>query len=694
MPGTLSSVLAAFETTIQRNNESTGSDGSFLTLGSRRRRRPLVVGKPVPEPAEGENPSGRTSGKYQRHQSSNVSKPTSSPKYTGSSSTSHRRRENSPGAARSPSTSVRSKLDEVSFGSPTEETDASSGQFEQSPPRSVVRAQLPNSIKHAVPGEALVASAQTVVSPFSPMKTKKKLHSSLPSMSNLPNFEFSTSSLPVSLPKTSSPINNSKKPSPLQSRSPNRSIADTVRHEKLHYPKSPVPQKGVIKALKDFAKDDETLTNDTATTSSDEVSVRSINTFDLNHNAVKPSRADKATVSPPPPPPFQHRSPLSQYEYDYVDPVAFLKCKARPRSILLRRNHEINTQRHVQFLDLQPGGGRRMSIEGQSSKDSLPQRPRRASLTLQCAPSSLDTGQLAATKIQSTFRGYAQWKQTRAHLLEQQLERIEREHRNELIAITERKWNGMDALRNEAVEEEKRLDEQVALANQLIEHLKRDSAMIRDQTKKVKEHCKTLQQSNRHCEKLAQLQSESITAMHQNVEQLQERQDDLRATERKCSIKIQSRTTKLTATSQDVKRQFQGKIRLKHVTGTMLKTLKQRCRDDNLVSLISEFVTSNTKLLDTDLKLDDDTTTSRTVRDGHLSGQLLQKNSPSGFDLCLRPILDDQSVVSDNITKVRTGRSTTKDNRAERSVSRRSPSFAVYDPKQIVSQTMKTITEE
>jgi myosin heavy subunit len=323
-----------------------------------------------------------------------------------------------------------------------------------------------------------------------------------------------------------------------------------------------------------------------------------------------------------------------------------------------------------------------MSLEAQNSKDSLPQRPRRASLTLQYAPSSLDTGLLAATKIQASYRGYVQWNQTRVYLLEQKLRRIVREHQNELKAITERKWKEMDALRNEAVEEEKRLDSQVELASKLIEHLKRDSDLIKDQTKKLKEHCKTLQHSNLHCEKMAQIQSESIAAMNQNLEQLQKRQDELRANERKCSSKTQTRTTKLSTTSQDVKREFQSKIRMKNVTGIICKTLRQRCRDDNLVGLVSELVSSNTKLDNAkSAKLNNsDSTAAIAERDGNSSHRSLQHS------------LHDRSVVSDITEGQDAGRSSR--DKGERTGFSRSSSFAEYDPTLIVPQLMKTIVEE
>jgi hypothetical protein len=645
-------VLAAFEATIQMNHDSLVSEESYLSCASRRRRKPLGESRAMSSEPEAEKACGRIrNGKTHCDENAMYASPThGSPRW----------REYSQKASRTPSCE--------SYCSPTEqETDSSTGPFEQTPPRTMLN-KLPNSMRREQSGELLNA-ARMAVSQCRPTKknqhNQKQLHPSMPPIIGIAaNNESSCSSLPAKLPKCNS--SSCKEPYSLQTKSQNRTIADPVRYEKKHYPKSPIPQKGTIKALNDVDKE-ETISKGSLNMSSDETSEKSIYALDIDHKAFKPPIVVDIDVLSPP----VQRQSLSLFECEYKDPAVLLACKARPKSILLRRNHEINTQRHVKFLDMQPGGGRRMSNQSEDARDSKPLQPRRASLTLQLAHSSLDTGKLAATKIQALYRGYAQWKLNRVPLLELKIQRIERQHQQELTDILERKWKEMDTLRSEAVEEEQRLDSQAELANRLIDHLKRDSEMVRDYTKTLKEHCKTLRRSNLHCENMAKIQNESIASVNQNVEQLQRQQKVLRASELKLSTKIQISSDKLSAISRDVKREFQGKTRLKHTAGTICKIVKQRCRDDNLVGLISEFLSN--------VKPDD---SRKAASDGQSSHRLLQSPPISGMDPRARP---DQSIVSD-VTKVYTERSTTKDEIVNnRSIFVKSQSFADYDPKQIVS---------
>lgn len=580
----LSSVLAAFETTIKKNNENSVSDGSFLTSSSsgerrsRTRRRRQVAEQQSCRP-DAEKTSTKVCALPRHGQS--PSKSSNNASSRGRSPRQHRPHHVGKGLDKAPLSPTRisptAKLDEA-YCSPTEETtDASSAgvpvPFETSPSSRNMH-KIPNSLKREHSGEALIAAAQKAVTKFSPTKKgKNKMNASLPIMGNLSNCDFSFSSLPVILPTTGPPQHQTnKKDCSLQTKSKNHSIASAYLGNKS-YPKSPVPKKGKLKSLKDFDSEPEACSDETS-------SVHSIYSYDPSRNSIKPRNPARASNSTLP--------PLNEgYDQgDCSDPVKLLSSKARPKGILLRRDHPVNRVRKVKFLDLQPGGGRRMSLESPNCRDSQPLRPRRSSLTIAHELGEANT-KLAATKIQATFRGYLQWMKTRTELLERKLRRIECDHQLQLKKITEWKWLEMDALRNEVVEEDKRLDSQVELGNKLIEHLKRDSAMVRDQTKKLKEHCKSIRQNNEHCEQIAEVQNESMANWKRTLDQLQQHHEHLKEFEQDLAKKVRKNAKKRSLLSKSVKEEFDCKKSLEKATKKLVNTIHQRCHDDTLLSLIS-----------------------------------------------------------------------------------------------------------
>lgn len=123
-----------------------------------------------------------------------------------------------------------------------------------------------------------------------------------------------------------------------------------------------------------------------------------------------------------------------------------------------------------------------MSIDSLMQRDMRPQQPQRLSLQM------TDT-----LKIQAAFRGWRQWRAMRAELLKLRLERIERERIACLKDIRHGKWKTMEGIRDDMEEESKRLESQVSLGEKLIDHLKRDNSQITEQTKKLRDHCRTLE---------------------------------------------------------------------------------------------------------------------------------------------------------------------------------------------------------
>lgn len=668
--GKLSSVLAAFETTIQKNHEHSVSDESHVKSNISERRTRMRRRRQPGEQAF--SPESEKTSAAKRPTSNHVHHTGASESKLGETSRKGRSpRRNRPGYAvesndKAPLSPVRTsrgnKIDGA-YCSPTEETtDTSSAGvlFEISPSTGSKMQKLPSSLKREHSGEALIAAAQKAVTKFSPIKMgKKKMHGSLPIMGNLNNCDFSFSSLPVLLPKTGSPHRSEVQSS--QTTSLNLSIATKTAFGTKSYPKSPIPQKGKLKSLKDFANDPEV--------NSDEASVPSINTYDPSRNSVKPS--PRSPISSP-----NNVHHEDYHQCEYTDPLTLLS-RPRPTSILLSKHHPVNRIRRVKFLDQQPGGGRRMGLENQYSKDSTPSRPRRASVTIQNEDGGNNT-KLAATKIQASFRGFSQWIKTRPELLERKLRRIEREHQNELRNITERKWLEMDALRNEAMEEQKRLDSQVELGNKLIERLKRDSAMVRIQTKKLREHCKSLRQNNAHCEHMAQMQKESMTTLNGSLDQLQQQHDHFKELENHLADKAMKMAQKLSLLSRKIKHEFCCKKSLKTTTKQLVSALRERSRDDVLLDLISKMSQG-------------DNPDEQTQPDFDKSLCLESKNAAAGNMLIAVPSFDERSIVSD-LTEYGGGVVA----KAARSICSGGNSFAEYDPS-LISPTlpvMPLIAEE
>lgn len=343
----------------------------------------------------------------------------------------------------------------------------------------------------------------------------------------------------------------------------------------------------------------------------------------------------------------------STFEEQVLHPI---KLKTREEVIgILRRTPLIrNTTRRVKFADQQPGGGRRMSLHEPSAKDSLPMRPRRSSMsdldrlqtTLQEHGSSSSQPMilmsiLASTKIQAVTRGWIQWKSTRMTLLERKLARIEESRKRELTQIQEEKWRVMESIQAEIVEREKRIDSQVALAEKLIDHLKRDSILVKDQTKKLKEYSQNLKRNNVQLDHYVRLHYDNFATMSTAVELLREKSENLLASSKKYAGRVDRLQTKLEDTSRQVEAEFQDKMRTEKTIRRILRLIKKRCNDEQVVSKISAL-----------LREGGDDHTRRAFAPGDTFCSILDENDPeeeaNAFDLRLKGHdNDDMSVFSD-----------------------------------------------
>lgn len=192
-----------------------------------------------------------------------------------------------------------------------------------------------------------------------------------------------------------------------------------------------------------------------------------------------------------------------------------------------------------------------MSMESMSSRDSLPMRPRRSSLDHLATNHGMGVvlKSFAITKIQATVRCWLQYKETKVELLERKLVRIEQTKLRELQEIQECKWKKMDELRRDAVERERRLESQVALGDKLIDHLKKDGALVKEQTKKLKEHVGTLKKNNEQLEKAASLNVSTFEAMSTAIVLLQEKARALEVTEKELTEQVEQKEDLLQASN-------------------------------------------------------------------------------------------------------------------------------------------------
>lgn len=370
----------------------------------------------------------------------------------------------------------------------------------------------------------------------------------------------------------------------------------------------------------------------------------SLCTLDLNSKPVFCPRSPMAKGDSNNEDDSEANSVASSFEVQMLQPIK-LKMRDEVVGILRRAPMTLNTIRRVKFADQQPGGGRRMSSSDPRPKDCLPMRPRRSIVSdfnrlndefASSAPPLLRVTILAATKIQSIARRWTQWKSKRVTLLERKLARIEASRKDEIAQIQAGKWKVIETIQAEIVEKEKRLESQVALGEKLADHLKRDSSMIKDQTKHLRDYCNTLKRNNDQFDQSIRLHFDNFSTMSTAVELLRDKSEALLASSKKYATKVDRMQTKLEETSSQGEREFQEKRRTEKAVRRIISLIRDRCHDDQLVSTISAFVRTG-----------GDDRTRQIFALGESSGFILDKDA---FELRLRGHDNDEMSVFSDIT--------------------------------------------
>ena len=274
----------------------------------------------------------------------------------------------------------------------------------------------------------------------------------------------------------------------------------------------------------------------------------------------------------------------------------FLPRRAEVAGILRLKCSLRNISRHVRFADQQPGGGRRMSFQKSVKNDSLPVRPRRSSnfeldrlrnlrqkqhATTETAEPFHFMSHLAATTIQASFRRWIQWKAIRPQLLTRKLVWIEENRKSEILRIQQEKWDMMENIQSEIVERERRLEAQVSLAEKLCDHLKRDSAIVHSQSKKMKEFSNLLKINNNHLDQSVRLNRDNFVTANLAVEFLREKSDTLLATSKKYASRIDKLQSELEWATKRVDVEYRSKLKTKKTLNRILRLIKQRRFDPN-----------------------------------------------------------------------------------------------------------------
>jgi hypothetical protein len=314
-----------------------------------------------------------------------------------------------------------------------------------------------------------------------------------------------------------------------------------------------------------------------------------------------------------------------------------------------------NTSRHVQFADQQPGGGRRMSLDSSYKNDSLPVRPRRSNNfhldRLKDSRGGQSASQpreplhfmtvMAATRIQAVVRCWIQWKSTRSVLLSRKLVRIDENRRRDLTNIQLEKWKFFENIQSEIVEREKRLEAQVSLGEKLSDHLKRDSALVRDQTKKLKEYSQNLKKNNDHLDQSVRLHHENFATINVMIELLREKSDLLLASSKKYASRIDALQEKLEFSSKQVEVEFHDKVRKRKTIRAILRLVKKRSSiaDSPLVDSLFQIANGG--------GVENSRRNNRTVSLDTFATNDFGRNA---FDLVLNPHDNDMMSVYSDIT--------------------------------------------
>ena len=268
----------------------------------------------------------------------------------------------------------------------------------------------------------------------------------------------------------------------------------------------------------------------------------------------------------------------------------FLPRRAEVIGILRLNSSMRNVSRHVKFADQQPGGGRRMSFLKSVKNDSSPVRPRRSNnfeldrlrnlRRKQKATDSVEPlnfmSHIAATAIQASVRRWIQWTAMRPLLLTRKLVWIEENRIHEILKIQQEKWSMMENLQSEIVDRERRLEAQVALADKLCDHLKRDSAIVKSQSKTIKEFTNILKFGNNHLDQSIRLNRDNFVTANLTVEFLREKSDTLLATSKKYAARIDKLQAELETTMKRVDIENRSKLKIKKTLNRMFRLLKQR----------------------------------------------------------------------------------------------------------------------
>ena len=110
----------------------------------------------------------------------------------------------------------------------------------------------------------------------------------------------------------------------------------------------------------------------------------------------------------------------------------------------------------------------------------------------------------------------------RLAMLEQRLANIEAKHKRQVSRIQKKKWNLMEAYRQKAEEENRKIDAAATAIVKVVNELRRENSKLQDQNSKILE-CSLLREMNGQLESTLQIHSSNFATLSEAIGVLAER---------------------------------------------------------------------------------------------------------------------------------------------------------------------------
>ena len=263
-------------------------------------------------------------------------------------------------------------------------------------------------------------------------------------------------------------------------------------------------------------------------------------------------------------------------------PRSVIGWKQPPRSILLSPHRVRNTIRRVHFAT-----SRRQQQRQHRRYSSPPRKPQRRRL-----PQSDE--QKSAILLQAVIRGWIQRRnklRLQHLLLQHRLDRIEQTRKDQLASIQQAKWAAMERLRTDINDEEQqRLTSKLRLGEQLQDRMKMDNAHVADQTKKLKDHSRTLARSNAALKANAQACHTTFEHMCASVEATQTAQERIESERRSVRRELQRTRKDIQETEHKIQAERLVKEKTMAAVDSIVQLLCCRYDDDALVQRVDKFL--------------------------------------------------------------------------------------------------------